>query len=145
MRIFAGLSAIALLMSSPALAVSPWTVFFESNSSHIDRQSAAILDNVAASFRAVRIRGFRVFGHTDRVGPAAYNRRLAQRRAEAVRAALARRGVPLEAIETVATGEDQPLVETEDDVAEPQNRRVEILITCIDSPRVGFDYIRCQD
>ena len=66
-------------------------------------------------------------GHADSSGDEDYNRRLSERRAEAVRAELARLGVPEGAIAAVvAQGEDVPLVETADGVREARNRRVEI-------------------
>jgi outer membrane protein OmpA-like peptidoglycan-associated protein len=65
-------------------------------------------------------------GHADRSASAAYNRRLSERRVEAVRAELVRLGVPADAIDTVAQGEEDPLVPTADGVREARNRRVEI-------------------
>jgi outer membrane protein OmpA-like peptidoglycan-associated protein len=67
-------------------------------------------------------------GHADRSASAAYNRRLSERRVEAVRAELVRLGVPADAIDTVARGEEDPLVPTADGVREPRNRRVEIVV-----------------
>jgi outer membrane protein OmpA-like peptidoglycan-associated protein len=65
-------------------------------------------------------------GHADRSASEEYNRRLSERRVEAVRAELVRLGVPADAIDTVAQGEEDPLVPTADGVREPRNRRVEI-------------------
>ena len=67
-------------------------------------------------------------GHTDTSGPEAYNMALSLRRANAVKDALVREGVPATAITVVGKGESQPLVQTADGVREPQNRRVEIVI-----------------
>lgn len=66
--------------------------------------------------------------HADRVGTATSNLGLSRRRAEAVRAYLRARGVAAP-IAIDAFGETRPLVETEDDVAEPQNRRAEIYVS----------------
>ena len=65
--------------------------------------------------------------HADRSGPSAYNRRLSQRRAEAVAAELVRHGIRTEQIAFRAFGETRPLVPTRDGVRETQNRRVEIV------------------
>jgi len=67
-------------------------------------------------------------GHTDKSGPESYNMALSLRRANAVKDALVREGVPATAITVVGKGETQPLVPTADGVREPQNRRVEIVI-----------------
>ncbi|TLD47614.1 MAG: Outer membrane porin F [Accumulibacter sp.] len=67
-----------------------------------------------------------VIGHTDRVANSAVNDRLSLRRAEAGREQLIRAGVAPDSISVVGRGERDPVVFTEDGVAEPRNRRVEI-------------------
>ena len=62
------------------------------------------------------------------VGPDQYNMALSLRRANAVKDALVREGVPATAIAVVGRGESMPLVQTADGVREPQNRRVEIVV-----------------
>jgi outer membrane protein OmpA-like peptidoglycan-associated protein len=69
-----------------------------------------------------------VVGHTDRVGPAANNDRLSLRRAERVRDELLRLGVAADRLQVSGRGEREPLVPTEDEVAEPRNRRVEVSV-----------------
>jgi outer membrane protein OmpA-like peptidoglycan-associated protein len=53
---------------------------------------------------------------------------LSLRRANAVKDALVRNGVPATAIAVVGRGEQGLLVPTADGVREPQNRRVEIVM-----------------
>ena len=53
---------------------------------------------------------------------------LSLRRANAVKDALVREGVPATAIAVVGRGEQGLLVQTGSNVREPQNRRVEIVI-----------------
>jgi outer membrane protein OmpA-like peptidoglycan-associated protein len=69
-----------------------------------------------------------VVGHTDRQGRLEYNDALSLRRAERVRGDLAQRGIPRDTIVVAGRGEREPLVPTEDEVAEPRNRRVEITV-----------------
>lgn len=69
-----------------------------------------------------------VVGHTDRVGSLTYNDALSLRRAERVRTDLVQRGIPREQIQVAGRGERAPIVPTEDEVAEPRNRRVEITV-----------------
>jgi outer membrane protein OmpA-like peptidoglycan-associated protein len=69
-----------------------------------------------------------VVGHTDRVGSLTYNDALSLRRAERVRAGLVQMGIPREQISVAGRGEREPLVATEDEVAEARNRRVEITV-----------------
>ena len=69
-----------------------------------------------------------VVGHTDRVGSLTYNDGLSLRRAGRVRVQLEKIGIPNEQIQVAGRGEREPLVPTEDEVAEPRNRRVEITV-----------------
>ena len=69
-----------------------------------------------------------VVGHTDRVGSLTYNDGLSLRRAGRVRVQLEKIGIPSEQIQVAGRGEREPLVPTEDEVAEPRNRRVEITV-----------------
>ena len=69
-----------------------------------------------------------VIGHTDTVGGLEANDKLSRLRAHTVRDILIAAGVPGEKIEVAGRGERQPLVKTGDEVAEAQNRRVEISV-----------------
>jgi outer membrane protein OmpA-like peptidoglycan-associated protein len=69
-----------------------------------------------------------VVGHTDRVGSVEANDKLSQQRADAIAALLRSAGLPAELVTAVGRGERQPLVPTPDEVAEPRNRRAEIII-----------------
>jgi outer membrane protein OmpA-like peptidoglycan-associated protein len=106
--------------------VGPFIVFFDWDRADITPQAAAILDNAAQAYAGGGQSRVVLAGHADRSGSASYNVGLSQRRADAVRAYLAGRGVPEGAITGEAFGESRPLVETADGVREPQNRRVEI-------------------
>ena len=104
----------------------PAMIFFGWGGPEIDRDAAAILDEVAANFATAPGATLIIDGHSDRSGPARPNRRTSLQRADAVRAYLAQRGIPVGAMTTAGHGEDRPIVATEDGVREPQNRRVEI-------------------
>ena len=69
-----------------------------------------------------------VIGHTDRVGTLEANDALSAQRAEFIRDKLVSIGIAAARINTAGRGEREPLVPTEDEVAEPKNRRVEIKI-----------------
>ena len=69
-----------------------------------------------------------ILGHGDRAGSDDYNLALSLRRAEAVRDYLLTRGLSFWAIERVeGLGETRLMLDTADGVAEPQNRRAEVL------------------
>ena len=70
-----------------------------------------------------------VVGHTDLVGSDQVNDALARKRADSRCAAmLIERGIAPDNIVAVGRGKREPLVPTADGVAEPRNRRVEILV-----------------
>ena len=69
-----------------------------------------------------------VIGHTDSVGGLEANDKLSRLRAETVRDILIAAGVPENKIEIAGRGEREPLVKTANEVAEAQNRRVEISV-----------------
>ena len=106
--------------------VGPFIVFFDWDKSDITPEAAAILDNAAAAYAQTGRASVMLAGHADKSGSDAYNVALSQRRADAVKAYLAGKGIADGAITTQAFGESRPLVETADGVREPQNRRVEI-------------------
>ena len=68
-----------------------------------------------------------MIGHTDTSGSDAYNKQLADRRANAVIDALSKAGVKAR-ISKVVAGERDPKVKTKDGVRMGVNRRVEIAI-----------------
>ncbi len=105
----------------------PYLVFFDWDKSDIRPDAQAVLEEAAANFHEFGIARIVVTGHADRSGSDAYNIALSERRADAVRAALAALGVPDAQIDEFWKGESEPLVPTEDGVREPQNRRVEIV------------------
>jgi outer membrane protein OmpA-like peptidoglycan-associated protein len=67
-------------------------------------------------------------GHTDTVGSDQVNDALGQQRADTVRAALMRLGIPGDDIHAISRGKRSLSVPTADGVAEPRNRRVEIIV-----------------
>src|SRR5262249_36278964 len=68
-------------------------------------------------------------GHPDSRGPDEYNVQLSERRADSVRDALVRRGVPGDRIRTVGLGESYPIAGNDTAAGMQANRRVEIVIS----------------
>lgn len=104
-----------------AAEVSPM-VNFAFDSAVIDAEAAATLREQANWIRQFPEVRFKVFGHTDLVGPNAYNKSLGLRRARAVVNFLVRQGVDRRRLQAVSSfGETQPLIVTQD--RERRNRR----------------------
>ena len=112
---------------APAAISRSFQVFFDFDKSDIRPDARPIIEEAASNARKGGVSRINLTGHADRAGPDAYNLRLSQRRAEAVKAELVRLGFNASDIAVVAKGEADPLVPTADGVREPKNRRVEIL------------------
>jgi OmpA-OmpF porin, OOP family len=112
----------------PAVAPPSFMVFFDWDRSNLSQQALATIQQAANAFKTKGNARITATGHTDTSGPEAYNMALSLRRANAVKDALVRNGVPAQAITVVGMGEKGLLVPTGDNVREPQNRRVEIVI-----------------
>lgn len=106
-----------------------YLVFFDWDSAELTSAAFNVLDAVADEIAQNPPAGVDITGHADTSGPQDYNRRLALKRAEAVRQALLERGVDPNMLEVNAKGETEPLVPTPDGVREPANRRVNISFT----------------
>jgi outer membrane protein OmpA-like peptidoglycan-associated protein len=114
----------------PPPMVSPpsFMVFFDWDRSNLSQQALTTIQQAANAFKTKGNARITATGHTDTSGPESYNMALSLRRANAVKDALVRDGVPAQAISVVGKGETGLLVQTGDNVREPQNRRVEIVI-----------------
>ena len=102
-------------------------VFFDWDRSNLSQQALNTIKQAAGAFKSKGNARITATGHTDTSGPEAYNMALSLRRANAVKDALVREGVPAQAIAVIGRGEQGLLVQTGDGVREPQNRRVEIV------------------
>jgi outer membrane protein OmpA-like peptidoglycan-associated protein len=110
------------------VAGSNLLVFFDWDSAALSSQALGTVHQAANLYRANTGSRLTATGHTDTSGPESYNMALSLRRANAVKDALVRDGVPAQAISVVGKGESQPLTPTGDGVREAQNRRVQIVI-----------------
>ena len=101
-------------------------VLFETSKAVIRPESFELLDQVAAVIMDhPDIGRVQVSGHTDSRGSAAYNLDLSQRRSDAVRAFLIRRGVLEERLIAAGFGEESPIADNEVEEGREANRRVE--------------------
>ncbi|CAN5908719.1 OmpA family protein [soil metagenome] len=113
---------------APAVAPPSFMVFFDWDRSNLSQQALGTIKQAADAYKTKGSARITATGHTDTSGPEAYNMALSLRRANTVKDALVRDGVPAQAISVVGRGEAGLLVQTGDGVREPQNRRVEIVI-----------------
>jgi OmpA-OmpF porin, OOP family len=104
-----------------------YLVFFDWDRYNITPEGMQILEAAAAHWKAGGAVQIQVTGYTDLSGPAGYNQRLSERRANAVAVALERLGIPRSDMLVAGRGMNDPRVPTALGVREPQNRRVEIV------------------
>jgi outer membrane protein OmpA-like peptidoglycan-associated protein len=112
----------------PVVAPPSFMVFFDWDRSNLSAQALNTIKQAAQAYKSKGNARITATGHTDTSGPEAYNMALSLRRANTVKDALVREGVPATAIAVIGRGEAGLLVKTADGVREPQNRRVEIVI-----------------
>lgn len=116
-----------------ALAIVPpspkgFSIYFDSGSSNVSTESKPILEQVLAEVRQRDSHDISLNGHTDRTGEDAANMKLSLDRANAVKTLLVEQGIPAENLTIEYYGESKPVVPTEDNVDEPKNRRVEVVV-----------------
>ena len=101
----------------PVEAKVDLTVHFDFDSDRVQPRSVPLLERLASAMQDPRLAAqrFRIEGHTDAVGRAAYNAALSRRRADAVAAMLAGLGVTRDRVETVGMGSEA--------LADPDNPR----------------------
>ena len=102
---------------------------FPSGKATLTPAAAASVKALAAYLQAGPAVAVRIEGHTDSQGEAPANQQLSQRRAEAVRDALAAAGVPRRQLQAVGRGEDAPIADNANAAGRSRNRRVEIIVT----------------
>lgn len=112
----------------PPMAAAPkqFIVFFGFNKSNLTSDAQRVVAEAASAAKQSGSASILVTGHTDTVGSNRYNDRLSSRRANAVKDELVRQGIGAGQITAVGKGETELLVQTGDNVKEPQNRRATI-------------------
>ena len=127
--ILIGCATLAAPAHAEPCSAGPYMVFFDHNSAALTNQAKAILDWAAKAYSDCANARVLMAGHTDRVGTDEANLALSKAMASGVRQYLISKGVPARQFNVVSLGERQPLVPTEDEVSEPQNRRVEFIFS----------------
>ena len=101
------------------------SVQFALNSSAINSESAAVLDELANILRG-RNSNVTISGHTCSLGSDGYNQRLSERRAESVKSYLVKQGLSGSSISTRGYGESNPKFDNSTEEGRRLNRRAEI-------------------
>lgn len=101
-------------------------VYFDFDSYAVRPEFNGLIDGHAKFLNGNSQRRVNLEGHTDERGGREYNLALGQKRAEAVRLALAVSGVSDSQLEAVSFGKEKPAAQGSGEEAWAQNRRVEL-------------------
>jgi outer membrane protein OmpA-like peptidoglycan-associated protein len=119
--------ALAMLPDSGSRFISI-ILYFEHDTSKLIYQSKDLLAEILRMIKSRHSKEVYIVGHTDLVGKEAYNTGLSQRRANYVRDLLVSSGIKPNTLFVSYYGKARPLVPTRDEVPEPRNRRVEVIV-----------------
>jgi outer membrane protein OmpA-like peptidoglycan-associated protein len=119
---------------APVAAPTPapartYLVFFDWDRADLTVRATQIVAEAASASTHVQVTRILCNGYTDTSGTPKYNMALSLRRANTVANELVKDGVPRSEIDIKGFGETHPLVPTGPGVREPQNRRVEIILS----------------
>ncbi|MBQ0132829.1 MAG: OmpA family protein [Comamonas sp.] len=117
-------------VAPPAAVASKVTfaadAFFDFDKAVLKPEGKAKLDDLASKVQGINLEVIVAVGHTDSVGSDAYNQKLSERRAQAVKAYLESKGIDKSRVYTEGKGEAQPVADNKTKAGRAQNRRVEI-------------------
>ncbi|MEO7337158.1 MAG: OmpA family protein [Caldimonas sp.] len=117
----------AALAAQPARAAK-FTLYFVEGKDVLTDESRQLFETSLAEIARRPVPDVLVVGHTDLVGSHPSNDSLSRQRADVIRNELVRLGVAAQNVEVIARGKRDPIVPTADGVAEPRNRRVEVVV-----------------
>lgn len=109
-------------------------VNFEFNKASLTVNAKTILDGVAEALNARKDIKVEIDGHTDGKGADAYNQKLSERRADAVKQYLAGKGIDAGRMSTKGFGKTMPVADNSTDEGREQNRRVELKVLETNGP-----------
>lgn len=100
-------------------------VYFTSGKADLSPEALVVIDSFSKFYQKnpERVAQVRITAHTDSVGNPAANQTLSQRRADAVRGALVKNGVPAQRINETCFGERTPAAANSTEEGRQRNRR----------------------
>ena len=102
--------------------------FFDFDKAIVKPEGKKLLDQVVAQSKTINLETIIAVGYTDWIGSDAYNLKLSQRRAAAVKAYLVSKGVDPNRIYTEGKGKANPIADNKTAAGRAKNRRVELEI-----------------
>jgi len=115
------------LASEPAIP-EIFLLYFETGGTQLTAESQALIPKIIETAGKHPAADIAVIGHTDTVGDAGKNEKLANERAVQVSRLFDPSKLDVKEIAVTSHGEKNLLIKTADEIAEPKNRRVEVTI-----------------
>ncbi|MET1757007.1 OmpA family protein [Novosphingobium sp. RD2P27] len=121
----------------------PGDVTFDFDKATIQAGARTTLDRLAELIQAGQAGQITIEGHTDAKGDDAYNKRLSEQRAAAVKTYLIDKGVAADRLQTIGLGELRPVAPnanadgSDDEAGRRRNRRVEVILPQAGSTGTG--------
>jgi outer membrane protein OmpA-like peptidoglycan-associated protein len=116
------------MLPDPASRLILIILYFEPDTTKLTHKSKDLVAEILNTIKSRKSDEVYVVGHTDLVGNEAYNTGLSSRRANYVRDLLVSSGIKPNTLFISFYGKARPLVPTQDEVPEPRNRRVEVIV-----------------
>ena len=104
---------------------------FDFNKADLRAEGKAKLDKLSADIKGIKLEVIIAVGHADRFGTDAYNQKLSEKRAEAVKAYLVSKGVDANRVYTEGKGKKQPITKA-DQCKGPKSKKV---VDCLQPDR----------
>lgn len=104
---------------------------FDFNKATLRNEGKAKLDELVTKAKAIKLEVIIAVGHADRIGSEAYNQKLSEKRAAAVKAYLVSKGIEANRVYTEGKGKKQPVTKA-GDCKGPKSKKV---IDCLQPDR----------
>ncbi|MFP5040103.1 OmpA family protein [Parasediminibacterium sp. JCM 36343] len=105
------------------------SIYFGLGSVIISAKSTKPLDEVAAIMKKYPATKLSIEGHTDNVGSAVINKKLSQKRADAIKTYFFKKGIAVTRLDAIGYGSEKPVADNKTEAGRSKNRRVELKAT----------------
>jgi peptidoglycan-associated lipoprotein len=114
-------------LNDPKGVLAKRSVYFDFDSYAVRDDGKSVVENHSAYLNKNKARKVLIQGNTDERGGTEYNLALGQKRAEAVRKAMATLGVAETQMEAVSLGKEKPKAQGSNEAAWAENRRADVV------------------
>ena len=103
-------------------------VYFATDKHELTKDSRTTLEELNKTLKQHPSFTIFVKGNTDADGSNNYNQQLSEKRVNAVKSYLSKLGIPADAFNVVAVGEEEPIADNNSTNGKQKNRRVDIIV-----------------